>query len=146
MSVRANNERGFTLVELLCTISILGLLVSLAIPNLSSIISKATYTQIKYQISSQLEDAQLLAMSKEQSVVVQFTNQQIITTANHKNYQVTSLPEGIKIISNYKNHKVTFQESGHVRGGTIVLRRSKQVWIKVVIQVASGTTKVVFHV
>ncbi|WP_037463510.1 type II secretion system protein [Shimazuella kribbensis] len=146
MSVKAKNESGFTLVELVCTISILGLLASLAIPNLSTIITKATDNQMKYQISTQLEDAQFLAMSKEQSVVVHFTNQQIITYANQKNQHVTQLPEDIVITSNYKNNKVVFQKSGQVRGGTIVFKRNKQEWMKVVIQVASGTTKVVFHV
>jgi prepilin-type N-terminal cleavage/methylation domain-containing protein len=144
MSMKRNSESGFTLVELLCTISILGLISSLALPNVSTLMANATDMQLKYQITSQLDEAQLIAMAKETEVFVRFTDHGIITVINGKIIQQSKLPNDITIVSNYHQNQVTYQETGQVRGGTIVLKRSRKDWMKVVIQVASGTTKVVF--
>ncbi|MCH5583916.1 prepilin-type N-terminal cleavage/methylation domain-containing protein [Shimazuella sp. AN120528] len=146
MPVKNTKEAGYTLVELLCTLSIMGMLISLAVPNLSTVIAKATYLQLRYQIISQLEDAQLTAMAREIEVSVQFSNRTITTWVDGKTQYKTILPEDVKISSNYKENRVLFRKTGQVRGGTIHIKKNEKNWMDVVIQVASGTTKVIFHV
>jgi Tfp pilus assembly protein FimT len=146
MPKKLRKEAGFTLVEMLCIISILGLFCSIAVPDITALISKATYTQLRFDITSQLKEAQLLAMSKEIEVLVRFTNDDITTIENKKITKQIQLPEDIQINSNYKNNEVVFQETGQVRGGTIILKQYNKEKMKVVIQVASGTTKIQFDV
>lgn len=145
MSVKLIREAGFTLVELLCTLSILGLIITLAVPNLSNLITNKTYHQLRYQIISQLEDAQLVAMASEVEVAVKFSNSEMTTWIDGKQKQQMEFPENIQISSNYQENKVLFRETGHVRGGTIFIKQNNREWMKVVIQVASGTTKVLIH-
>lgn len=145
MQVKMVREAGFTLVELLCTLSILGLVISLAVPNLSNLRTKATYFQLRYQIISQLEDAQLVAMASEMEVAVKFSNSGMTTWIGGKQKQEMKFPKNLQISSNYQESKVLFRENGHVRGGTIFIKRNNREWMKVVIQVASGTTKVLIH-
>lgn len=145
MSVKRSKEAGFTLVELLCTLSVLGLVITLAVPDLSNLVTKKTYLQLRYQIISQLEDAQLVAMAREVEVAVKFSNSEMTTWIDGKQKQQMELPENLQISSNYKENKVVFRETGHVRGGTIFIKKNNREWMKVVIQVASGTTKVLIH-
>lgn len=146
MQVKAAKESGFTLVELLCTLSILGLIISLSVPNLSNLITNMTYLQLRYQIISQLEDAQLVAMANEMEVAVKFSNSGMTTWVEGQQKQKMEFPQNLQISSNYQGNEVIFRETGHVRGGTIFIKQNNREWMKVVIQVASGTTKVLIHV
>jgi Tfp pilus assembly protein FimT len=146
MQKKLRKEAGYTLVEMLCIISILGLFCSIALPDITALISKATYTQLRFDISSQLKEAQLLSMSKEIEVFVRFSNDRITTIENKKITKQVQLPEDTQIDSNYKNNEVIFQETGQVRGGTIILKQYNEEKMKVVVQVASGTTKIQINV
>jgi prepilin-type N-terminal cleavage/methylation domain-containing protein len=143
MQVKRGIEAGFTVVELLCTLSVVGLLLTLALPSMSTLLAKANLSQVTYQLTAQLDEAQLLAMAYEQDVTVSFRDRVIITELAGKEHARTSLPEAIYYRTNYMQNKLTFRKTGQVRGGTIVLYRGKQVWLKVIVQVASGASRVV---
>jgi prepilin-type N-terminal cleavage/methylation domain-containing protein len=143
MQVERHIEAGFTVVELLCTLSIFGLLLALALPPVQTLVVDATNTRVMYQLTSQLDEAQLVAIAYEKEVTVQFTNRVITTEIDGKVHTRTLLPDAIHVVSNYAQNKLIFRKTGQVRGGTIVLYRKNQIWVKVVIQVASGASKVV---
>jgi prepilin-type N-terminal cleavage/methylation domain-containing protein len=145
MSLETKQETGFTLVEMLCTCSILGLMLTLAIPDMSRLIDQATQVQLRHQIKTQLEHAQLEAMAKETETLVQFTNEQIITRQGEQIISQIVLPKDVQVTSNYSHNQVVFQETGQVRGGTIAISQQGYGMMKIVIQVASGTTKVIIH-
>jgi prepilin-type N-terminal cleavage/methylation domain-containing protein len=146
MPIKKDREAGFTLVELLCTLSILGIIISLAIPNLFSLSINTTYVQLRYQIISHLEEAQLMALAREVEVSVRFSSNGMITWSDGKRLQQIEFPENLQISSNYPENEVLFRETGQVRGGTVYIKQNNKNWMKVVIQVASGTTKVIVHV
>lgn len=145
MSLSRKQEAGFTLVEMLCTCSILGLVLALAIPHMGKLIAQTSLIQLRHQITSQLEQAQLLAMAKETETLVQFTNNQMIVKQNGQQISQITLPKGLQISSNYPQNQVIFRETGQVRGGTIFFYQQGLKVMRLVIQVASGTIKVVVH-
>jgi prepilin-type N-terminal cleavage/methylation domain-containing protein len=145
MPEKIKREAGFTFVELLCTISLLGLLTTLAVPNITNIVSKTADQQLRLAVIAQLQQAQLIAMAKEKEIGIRFTKEKMLTIEDEQVTDIIPLPEVSQIQTNYKNNEIVFQDTGQVRGGTITLSRLEKAHIKIVIQVASGVTRMEFY-
>ena len=123
MSKKLVREAGFTYVELLCVLSIMGLLTSFAMPDAANVSMRFSNEKLRLEVISGLQQAQLVAMAKEKEISVYFSENNMFTFEDEKVIRILHLPDEIQIESNYKNNTVVFQETGQVRGGTIILRR-----------------------
>ena len=59
MNARQNNQSGFTLVELLVVVIILGVLSALAYPAYSAVVRRARYAEARQQMSSMAREVQI---------------------------------------------------------------------------------------
>jgi prepilin-type N-terminal cleavage/methylation domain-containing protein len=68
----SSTTRGFTLVELLIAIAVLGILGAIAIPSLLNIIDETKINLLTEQIRQSLKQAQQQAISEQQTYMVRF--------------------------------------------------------------------------
>ena len=84
------NHRGFTVIELLVTISMIGLFASLALPSFAGLYGRQQLNQAASQIENAVLRGRTLALAKNQAVTLnitipaagQSTTYQIVTAAN----------------------------------------------------------------
>lgn len=70
---RRSQQRGFTIVEILITMVVVALLLSLAAPSFSSLVQKRRITSVSEQLASFLVIAQSESVKKNRPVTVSFT-------------------------------------------------------------------------
>jgi prepilin-type N-terminal cleavage/methylation domain-containing protein len=76
-----SKSAGFTLVEVLITISVLGILASAAIPNIVGLLERQQLQQAISQVESLVHQARLYALSQGVTTSVQFDEQSNTITA-----------------------------------------------------------------
>lgn len=79
-------ERGFTLIELMTVVVIVGLVLAIGVPSTAGFRQSLALRQLRTQISSDLRMARQLAVTRRAPVYVKFGNG--TTTTNVLNYQI----------------------------------------------------------
>jgi|EndMetStandDraft_4_1072995.scaffolds.fasta_scaffold256352_2 type IV fimbrial biogenesis protein FimT len=90
-------KRGFTLIELVVTIALLGVLFSLAVPSFSAWINNAKVRSVADSLQNGLRVAQAESMRRNRQVVFSLTNAQpalgAAATANGKYWSVQTVAQ-----------------------------------------------------
>lgn len=142
MSLSGNNDSGFTLVEMLCACSILGLILTLALPNMNQLIERTKSQELSHQVIAQFQQARWKAMAKESETFVTLTDHKLVTVQAGQVIYKTDLPIGLHVTSNYPRNEICFEPTGQVRGGTILFHQQGKIMLRLIIQVASGLPEV----
>ncbi|MBA4493270.1 GspH/FimT family pseudopilin [Paenactinomyces guangxiensis] len=141
---RNRREAGWTLVELILILSLLGLLAMLSLPAFSRIGERAEREMFLHSIASDLQLAQVEAVSRRQEVIVHLDSKNHLITVKQGNnlLRKTTIPPRYQLKSNYPANRIVFRETGQVKGGTLQLYLGGQLTGTIKMQVASGRPKV----
>lgn len=93
---RAGLTRGFTLVELMVTLSLLALLVKLGLPSFSAMVGNAKVRTVAESLQTGLRTAQAEAVRRNRTVALSFTNlapaQDATPAVGGKNWSLQTVP------------------------------------------------------
>lgn len=139
-----SGQAGWSLIELLFTLFLFGLIASLCMPAISTISERVERMLLMQELASQLQLAQMEAMSKETEVTVKLDSakNEVHIVQNGLVLRRIRIPPLYRLTSNYPNQSLVYRETGQVRGGTLSLYTGKRLVGRLVIQVASGLPKV----
>lgn len=137
-------EGGWTLIELVLTLTLIGLLASLAIPAFSQIGERMDRKLILDCLASDIRLAQREAESRESATEIRIdpSGSGYRVLQNGKTIRHNSFRPRYRLKSNYPSGRILFRPSGQVRGGTLWLERNGKRVGRVVLQVASGRPRV----
>ncbi len=135
--MKQGNEKGFTMIELLIVLVIIGILAGLAVPSLDLLFSKDKLRSSTSTVTSSLYVARMTAVNKAEPYGVQFDEDGLFTIvrdpagANEPRGAGYNLEEGISFSEiNFQDWLVIFNEFGQleksclpsgVMTGTIIL-------------------------
>lgn len=139
------SEEGWTLIELIGTLSILGLLVGLAFPQwvtLSQQIEKEMFLQL---FALEIYHARMQAVAYQQEVAVEWERQRVVVRTDGQILRSFEIPDHLQIESNFAQDRLLYRRSGQAVGGTIWLKRNGETIGSLVVQVASGIPRVVMN-
>ena len=105
-AARAAAARGFTLIELMVTITLLGILISLSLPSFTTWIRNSQVRTVSEALQTGLRTAQAESVRRNRQVVMSFTNDanptlNPTTVANGKNWSIQT------VASPFINNNVT---------------------------------------
>lgn len=143
MNIRS--EGGWTLVELVCTLSLMGLITSMAYPQLISFAKQMEEELFVKLLVDELYYARTQAIGYEQDITVQWQSRQMIVRSGTQELRQLQIPAHLRLLTNFPNNAIRYHSSGQAKGGTIQLLRDKELVAKIVLQVASGIPKVIEH-
>lgn len=144
MRIFLHREEGWTMIELILTLSLLGLLITLALPTFTrfgEFLEKEMFLKL---LSTDLQYAQMQAMSREEEIVVWFDTKAgwVITQQNGHLLRKIKIPYHFKMETNFRQDQIIFRQSGQIVGGTIQLKSGNRLIGKIMVQVASGIPRV----
>lgn len=112
MSINSNNEKAFTLVELLLSVSILSIIYSYSFSNLNKLHTKLNQRFYLLKIKNFVELAQSKSFHKENINILVYENE-IRMLANSTLKHILKIPRKYKIsLPNTKNNIIRFYLSG----------------------------------
>lgn len=120
--VRRNNQ-GFTLIETLIVVAMIGILSAISAPSFLAMLNKAKVNDALTQVKGALQEAQREAIRKSTSCTVtlgtsSITSPCLVTGAR-------TLPNGVELTTNISGSQITFSFRGNTtNGGTTVLKMS----------------------
>lgn len=120
--------KGFSLVEILISLAIIGIVASISIPYIRTAISNITLTNTAKEIVTDLRDAQQLTVGEQTPYYAQFIEEtdkyQIIKESNGVIIKEKIMPSELEIysINGLTDNKVKFNYFGaSIESGTIIL-------------------------
>lgn len=140
----SRSEGGWTLIELVLTLTLVGLLASLAIPAFHQIGERLERKLTLDSLASDIRLAQREAESRESVTELRIdpSGSGYRVMRGGKTIRRTSVRPRYRLTSNYPSGRILFRPSGQVRGGTLWLERNGKRVGRVVLQVASGRPRV----
>ena len=120
--------RGFTLIEIITTLAIISLLLTIASPQISKLISSHELKSEARIIATRLRAIQLEAVTnKSMGGSMAFYGDFYCYKANaFQSYTVQKLPKNIKIVScTFTSRLLFFNGQGYCKAGHIKLKNSK---------------------
>lgn len=134
LNLSKNRQSGITLLEVMITMIIVGILATLSIPNLTSMMAKSNMNQAFDILKATIQTTQRQAMGRSSSCTIQFlsnniiqdnttyatgspqacfSNAQTVTSGSTRQLQLSS---GVKITTNLTSSSVTFDSKGLTLG------------------------------
>ena len=119
-AVRKSNS-GFTLIEMLVTIIIIGVIAAIAAPNFLGLLNRNRVNQAQRQVEGALKEAQRQAMrkGKQCSINVNITDSTISGGCLLSNRELNT--DSYKIQLNSTTTPITFSGKGNITGATPLL-------------------------
>lgn len=133
-----HRENGFSLIEMMCTLFLLGVLAGISIPMIATIVTQLEAEQIANDLVNNLSLAQQMAISREEEVVVQFSQTGFTIRSADEVIKHWKLKRNYRLQQNYSQGELIFRSSGQSRGGTIRLIYQNETVKELKVQVASG--------
>lgn len=151
LNIRSKNKKGYTLVELIVVIALMGIVLSVAIPSFKIILRTAEKKELM-EFKRDLNFARNSSIMENQIYLVRIDkvkNQYFIERATGKNKEVIKNKEfvnGIILKENNLNNSITFYPSGSPsKAGTIELSNRKGEKIEITITPATGKINIKFN-
>lgn len=156
--MKASKNRGFTLIELIIVISILGILAFLVIPNIVAISSRNTLNTVTKEIAQEIKNTQQLAINRKITVLFDLDTQKNTYRVRENKtpaivFKTGQLSKDIKITSNlyapYSGHlsgvrRISYTPNGlPSRTGTIWLIDQNGNTKRITIAVGTGRVKII---
>lgn len=132
------DEEGWSLLELMVTLFIFGLITALAYPTVAVVGGRAEREMFFELFASDLELAQMEAMSRQKEVVIAFRAHEVWVIQGGKRLRSLTVPVGYELKTNYINGRLTFTATGQAVGGTVYLLQNQRKMGAIKVQVASG--------
>lgn len=123
---RRTTSSGFTLIELMVTIAVLAIIVSIAAPNISTQLANQRVKSTAATLTNALKEAKVESIIRRQPITVSFANDSsdtgtinIANTANTSSYSydAKSTIEAINTIDESVVTTITFEPSKRVDAG-----------------------------
>lgn len=138
-------EEGWTIIELIGTLSILGLLVGLAFPQWVTLSQKIEEEMFLQLFALEIYDARMQAIAYQQEVAVEWQKNRVVVRTDKHILRSMEIPPHLQLESNFTQNRLLYRQSGQAVGGTIWLKRNQRTIGRLVVQVASGLPRVVVH-
>lgn len=97
MSRFINSRKGYTLVEMMIVISVIGILVAVTVPAFSGYIRRTRIEGSRNQLVTDIYFARSTAIAQRKTIAIQFTDSQyqIVDTTDGSVQRTTTAPEGV---------------------------------------------------
>lgn len=137
------DEGGWTLVEMVLTLALIGLLALLSIPAFAQLGERVERQLFLDRFVAEVRLAQREAIGHEEEVAVEVdkTGRAFRVVRGGKVIRQEMIPHRYRLRSNYPENRLLFRRTGQVRGGRFQLYEGKKRVGEVIIQVASGRTR-----
>jgi type IV fimbrial biogenesis protein FimT len=138
---------GFTLIELMVTISVFAILTSIATPNVLSWMDNARLSSASRQVMSAIQDARMHAVKENSRARIEFPGAggSYVTRkwnrgTNAWNVQTHDLPPGVQLTSSFGNGTVlTYRSSGLPnQPGNVVLTNNRGTTLRVLVNITGN--------
>lgn len=138
------NRSGFTLIELIVTISVFAILASIATPNILSWMSSARVSSASRQVMSVIQDARMHAIKENSRTRIEFpaAGNSYVTRkwnrgTNTWNVQTHDLPPRVSLTSAFGNGTVlAFGSNGLPnQAGNVVLTNNRGTTLRVLVNI-----------
>jgi type II secretory pathway pseudopilin PulG len=147
VTVFSHAEAGWMMVESIVALFLLGLILALCLPTWTQVRERTEREVFLQAVATQLELAQIEAVSREEEVHVQIQSaqQKIQVKQGDQCLREMAIPQRYRLSSNYDGDQIIFRKTGQVLGGTLQLQLEGRFVGQIVVQVASGIPKVVLQ-
>ena len=138
------NNKGYTLLEMLVVLALLGLLLSVAFPNVSSVHHRVMLQTTAQELESAIKLARQLSADEDREYVVELTSERFAVRENRVGSQRVvsqSYPHGIKR-SAASHQRLVVNRDGLTGYGKFILENSRKQKIDVEIHIGTGRVSV----
>ncbi|MTI70173.1 MAG: hypothetical protein FH751_07980 [Firmicutes bacterium] len=131
------NNSGFTIIELICIVAILGIIITLTIPNMKFSYGIKLYA---VQLCSDIRHVRVKKMTEGKDYKIYIDDNFYEIRKGIKTIKRVDLPKDIKIISNYRKKYINFTYRGApvVSGSINIFDEKQNRYFQITIVPASG--------
>lgn len=138
-------RKGFTIIELVTVLSIIGVVITITLPVFHSTLSKYKLETSAYAIASDMRRIQQKTISEGKFYRLKFNiylNSYSVLLGTSE--EIKELPDGIRLVTtNFENHTLSFQVTGAPnRAGTVIIKNADGRFMYIIVEVATGRVRV----